>query len=177
MATKSVTRTIRLEELAIDSHLKELAEREGVSINFLINKALRKYIIWDLYAAKFGMVSIPSALLSRFMDMLTDEQARDLGKWAGENHVKDFVAFWFKEVNLQTLFKSYPRLSAQYGRMFQYEEYFDHGKWTFLLKHDMGAKWSMYYEEQLRGVFATVLHRDVDIFSTENQVIARFKIV
>lgn len=177
MPSRSVTRTIRLDKEDIEGALKEYSEREGVSVNFLINKALRKYVEWDMFADKFGMISIPSSLLSKLMNLLTDDQVRQLGKWSGENHVREFMFFWFKEVSFHTIFRHYPKLTSQYARMFEYEEHFKDGQWTLLLNHDMGSKWSIYYEELVKGVFSTVLSIPVEVTSTENQVMAKFKVV
>ncbi len=176
MSSKSVTRTIRLDKQEIEDPLREYSEREGVSVNFLINRALRKHIEWDMYADKFGMISVPSTLLTRMMDLLTEDQVRQLGKWSGESNIREFIFFWFKEVSFRTIFKNYPRLTSQYARMFEYEEHFNEGEWTLLLKHDFGYKWSIYYEELIRGVFNSVLKVPVEVTSSENQVVARFRV-
>src|SRR6266705_6013679 len=51
----SETRTIRLEG-DVFPKLEALAEQEDVSISFIINKALRRHVEWQIYAEKFGFM-------------------------------------------------------------------------------------------------------------------------
>ena len=171
--TKTVTRTVRMDE-GIDDSLQVLAKERGVSVNFLVNRSLRKFVEWDSHGEKFGIVSLPSAFVEHAMSYLTVDQARELGEWVGRNLVKEFLVFWFKEVSARTLLKGYPRLSAQYGRSFEYEEHVDGGRWTVVLKHSGGANWSAYYEELLKAVMKEIMHIEATVESTEGQVVARF---
>jgi hypothetical protein len=172
----AVTRTIRLDG-DTDRALSTLAEKERVSVNFLVNRALRKFIEWDVYAEKFGFVSMPASLITKMMSYLSDEEAKEMGRWAGQNLVKDFLTFWFKEVSVTTLVKGYPALESKYGKSFEYEEHVEGGRWTIILKHGRGAKWSYYYEELLRSVFEQLLKKEVKTERTEDQVVARFSAV
>jgi hypothetical protein len=164
---------VRIEE-GVDEALHGLATDEGVSVNFLVNRALRKLVEWDTFADRFGVVSLPSAQVDRMMSYLSDEEARELGEWVGRNLVREFLTFWFKDVSARTLLKSYPRLSSEYGRLFEYVESSDGERWTIVIKHGRGRKWSMYYEELLRGVLREILSVDSVIEATDGQVVARF---
>ena len=170
---QSITRTIRVDQ-DVDGFLRQFSEREGVSVNFLVNKALRKLVEWDIYAEKFGVVAVPESLVRRLMEYLTDDEARELGAWVGKNLIREFVTFWFKEVSFQTIVEGYPKLTAQYGHAFQYEEHVEGGKWVIVLKHGMGHKWSLYYEELAKSLFQELLHKDVVVEKTDDQVVVRF---
>lgn len=174
-SNRSVTRTLRLDP-ALDAFLAQSAERAGVSPSALVNQALRKFVEWDSYAEKYGIVSIPQSLVARLMHLIPEEKVREIGKWVGTTQVREFLTFWFKEVTPRTLVQGYPRLEAKYGRMFEYEERSEGTSWVIVLKHGGGSKWSAYYEELLTAVFREVLHRDVSIESTEHQVVARFSL-
>ena len=88
----SVTRTIRIER-NVDEFLRKFADREGISVNFLVNKAIRRLVEWDVYADKFGMVSVPESLLVKMMDSVSDAEAGELGTWVGENLLPEFLTF------------------------------------------------------------------------------------
>jgi len=47
----------------VDRRLREWAEREGVSVSFLANKALRRLVEWDMYADRFGFIAMPREAL------------------------------------------------------------------------------------------------------------------
>ena len=171
--SNSVTRTIRIER-DVDEFLRKFGEREGVSVNLLVNKAIRRLVEWDIYADKFGLVALPSSLVERLMEHLTDVEAAELGRWVGRNVLPEFMTFWFKEVSLQSMVVGFPRLTSRYGRSFEYEEHAKDGKWTVILKHGAGAKWSIYYEELIRTSFQELLKTEVATEKTDDQVVARF---
>lgn len=170
----SVTRTIRIER-DVDEFLRRFADREGISVNFLVNKAIRRLVEWDVFADKFGMVALPGSLLVKMMESLTDEEAAGLGMWVGENLLPEFLTFWFKEVSLQTVVMGYSRLTAKYARAFEYEERAKEGRWTIVFKHGGGARWSRYYEALLRTALTSLLKgAEINTEKTDDQVIARF---
>ena len=169
----SVTRTIRV-DADTDRFLRDFSEKEGVSVNFLVNRALRRLVEWDVYADKFGIVALPASLVTRMMDYLTEDEAAELGRWVGKNLLREFLTFWFKEVNLQALVLGFPRLSAQYGKAFEYEEHVEAGRWTIILKHGNGMRWSIYYEELLKTAYAELVGTEIATEKTDNQVVARF---
>lgn len=173
--SSSVTRTIRIER-DVDDFLRKFGEREGVSVNLLVNKAIQRLVEWDIYAEKFGLVALPSSLIERMMDRLSDEEAAELGRWVGQNLIPEFITFWFKEVSLQAMVIDFPRLQSRYGRAFEYEEHVDGGKWTIILKHSAGSKWSVYYEGLLKTAFRNLLQTDLQIDKTDNQLVARFSL-
>lgn len=175
--SSSVTRTIRIER-DVDDFLRKFADREGISVNFLVNKAIRRLVEWDVFAEKFGMVSMPSSLLVKMMDALSDAEAAELGAWVGKNLLPEFLTFWFKEVSLQSVVVGYSRLTARYARAFEYEEYVKEGRWTIVLKHGGGPRWSIYYEALLRTVLQVLLKgAEAQMERTEDQVLARFSLV
>ena len=143
-------------------------------MNFLVNRALRRLVEWDVHADKFGIIALPSSLVSRMMDYLSEDEAAELGTWVGKNLLKEFLTFWFKEVSLEGLVSGYPRLSAEYGKAFEYEEQVGGGQWTLVIKHGNGLKWSTYYEQLLKTAFLELLDTVISTEKTENQVVARF---
>jgi hypothetical protein len=175
-ASSSVTRTIRIER-DVDEFLRKFAEREGISVNFLVNKAIRRLVEWDVFAEKFGMVALPGSLLVKVMDSLSDGEAADLGEWVGKNLLPEFLTFWFKEASLQTVVMGYSRLSARYARAFEYEERAKEGKWTVVFKHGSGMRWSRYYEALVRTALGGLLKgAEIKTERTDDQVIARFSL-
>src|SRR2546428_12677432 len=132
---KTTTRAFRIDE-TVDRQLREWAEREGVSVSFLANKALRRLVEWDMYADRFGFIAMPREALSRIIELLSEDEVRDLGRWAGEDVYRAFTTFMFKHLDLETVLQVIPRLNSRYTKAFEYEEKID-GFYTFIyLTHD-----------------------------------------
>jgi len=175
-ASNSVTRTIRIEK-DVDEFLRKFADQEGISVNFLVNKAIRRLVEWDVFAEKFGMVAMPASMLHKMMESISDEEAEELGTWVGKNLLPEFLTFWFKEVSLQTVVMGYSRLTARYAKAFEYEEKSKEGRWTIILKHGGGARWSIYYNALLRTALEGLLKgTELHMEKTDDQVIARFSL-
>ena len=175
MALKgSVTRSVRIEKDA-DERLRSLADQSDTSVNTLVNRALRKFVELDAYGEKFGFVTLPGIMLVKLMDHLTDDQARELGVWAGKNLLKEYITFWFKEVTTDTLLEGFPRLFAKYAKAFAYEEHTENDYSVIILKHGSGPRWSTFYKEATETAFRELLNREVHVEKSENQIVLRLR--
>jgi hypothetical protein len=170
----SVTRSVRIEKDA-DERLRQLASQGDTSVNTLVNRALRKFVEWDAYGEKFGFITLPSVILIKLMECLTDEEATALGVWTGKNLLKEYITFWFTEVTPETLLEGFPKLLSKYGRAFTYEELVEEDRRVIILKHSGGPRWSKFYEEAIRTAFHDLLQREVRVEASDNQVVVRFR--
>src|SRR5256885_1803153 len=150
---KTTTRAFRIDE-TVDRQLREWAEREGVSVSFLANKALRRLVEWDMYADRFGFIAMPREALSRMIELLSEDEVRELGRWAGQDAYRAFTTFMFKHLDLDTVLQVMPKLASRYTRAFEYEEKRDGSRTVIVLRHGSGHKYSLFYEEVARGLFA-----------------------
>ena len=164
----SETRTIRLEG-DILLKLEELANQENVSISFIINKALRRHVEWEIYAEKFGFMMAFTAMMRRIYESLTDEEARELGRQSAENEYSEFINFWFKKINFDTTVKALELLGSEYARSFRFEHSFDGSTHTIIFKHDIGPRTSAYYAEMAKVLFNR-LNLKVDTVESDQQV-------
>ncbi|TLZ96463.1 MAG: hypothetical protein E6J97_09310 [Methanobacteriota archaeon] len=114
---KTTTRAFRIDE-TVDRQLREWAEREGVSVSFLANKALRRLVEWDMYADRFGFIAMPREALSRMIELLSEDEVRDLGRWAGADVYRAFTTFMFKHLDLETVLQVMPKLIRRKARRF-----------------------------------------------------------
>ena len=148
----SETRTIRLEGDTL-LKLEELAKQDNVSISFIINKALRRHVEWEIYAEKFGFMMVFTAKMRRIYESLTDEEARELGRQSAQNEYSEFINFWFKKIDFETTLKALEVLGSEYARSFKFEHSFDGKIHTIIFKHDRGPRTSAYYAEMARILF------------------------
>src|SRR5207245_1563926 len=140
---KTTTRAVPIDE-TVDRQLREWAEREGVSVSFLANKALRRLVEWDMYADRFGFIAMPREALSRMIELLSEDEVRDLGRWAGEDVYRAFTTFMFKHLDLETVLQVIPRLASRYTKAFEYEEKRDGSRTVIVLRHGSGHKYSLF---------------------------------
>jgi predicted transcriptional regulator len=114
------TRIFRI-DTEVSEQLDALAQKDKVGVNVIANRSLRKYVEYDACAEKFGLVTISKGLLKTFFSMMSDEQARTLGKKTGEHDGVALVTFWFKDFNLENVIKSFDQVASHYNHNFEFE--------------------------------------------------------
>lgn len=168
-SSRSVTRTLRLDE-DVEAGIVEMAEREQFSFNLLANRALRKLVEWEDKAGKFGFMQVPTSLVEKVFSILTDEEARELGREAGTNSIPEMVLFWFKKFNAENALKAL-EMVGRYGNAFRLQYTLDGETDTVVLKHDRGPRVSAFYTELLGSLFKP-MGAKVETRETDGQVVA-----
>jgi hypothetical protein len=164
----SETRTIRLEG-DILLKLEELADQENVSISFIINKALRRHVEWEIYAEKFGFMMEFTSKMRRLYESFSDEEVRELGRQSAENEYSEFINFWFKKIDFHTTLKALEILGSEYARSFKFEHSHDGNMHTIIFKHDRGPRTSAFYAEMAKVLFNR-LNMKVDTVESDQQL-------
>ena len=168
---RSVTRSVRIDE-DVAEMLEDLSKEERVSVNVLVNDALRKYVEWDVRARKFGMLDLAHVAAKRLFDYLEDDEVEEYANWIAKNVFKELVVFWFKKSDLVSVLKAI-RLLGAVGQ-YQYEEELGDDSSTFICKHNRGPKWSLYYYRLFKSVFEDLHGSNVTVEQTDDQVMVRF---
>src|SRR5207245_11663052 len=168
-SSRSVTRTLRLDE-DVEAGIVEMAEREQFSFNLLANKALRKLVKWEDKAGKFGFIQVPTSLVEKRISILSDEEARELGREAGTNTLPEMVLFWFKKFNPENALKAMEMI-GNYGNAFRLQYTVDGETDTVVLKHDRGPRVSAFYGEMFQSLFKP-MGAKVETRETDGQVVA-----
>jgi len=100
---KFVHSSIRIEEEIFRS-LQEEAERQGISLNRLINKTLKNYVTSEIHFEELGFLLISKDFLRKTLAELHDEKIlKELGRELGLTVAKEYVDYFFPNVNAITL--------------------------------------------------------------------------
>jgi len=171
----SQNHSFRLDQDTIDG-LHAISDKERVNVNVLANKALRRYVEYDVLAEKFGLITISKALLKTLFALMTEEQARDLGRKSGSEAGPGFVTFWYKKFDLENTIKAIGKVTSEYGRNFSFDSSFDGKTHVLIMRHESGKNASAYYAESVKAVFS-MLGLECRIEENEDQVTARVDVL
>ena len=81
---KTSTFTLRIDDSIIKSLQKE-SELYNISLNTLINKILTRYIEWDSYAPKVGMIPMAKPIIASLFNMMNEEEIiGEKGQYRGD---------------------------------------------------------------------------------------------
>ena len=62
-STRTRSITFRLDPNTVDNLQRE-ADQKEISLNVLVNQVLRRYVKWDTFESKIGMMPVPKIILS-----------------------------------------------------------------------------------------------------------------
>ena len=170
---KSKTFTFHLETDTIERLTKE-AEQQGLSVNVIANRALRKYVEWDVVSERFRVASTFSSLLVKLMMWVPEEHVRELGKSQWLHEWRTVATSNYRERGIVPRIRVL-ELFGRYGRMFHFDQATTGSTRILTLLHGMGRKWSLFYEGMLETMLSESLEGEVKRFSltsTDNQVVA-----
>jgi hypothetical protein len=180
--TRSIT--FRLDSYVIDELQREADQRE-VSLNVLVNQALKRYADWDRYESKIGIMPVPKVMLSSLIDKAITiakntgikdiEPYRDeIVKSAAEiafGIMKDSVLFMKKQYNLWvvlSVLEEYMKVSG-----INSDHRIEGGrKHVFIIQHEFGENWSLFTKELLELIFENLAKVKVEVSITPNTTVA-----
>ena len=184
---KSKTFTLHLDSGILEKLTME-AEEQGLSVNVIANRALKKHVEWDAVSRRFRVASTFSSLLVKLMTWVPDEDARQLGKSQWLHEWSAVTASYNQEHGIEPGIRVL-ELFGRYGRRFYFDQATIGSTRILTLLHGLGRKWSFFYEGLLEamlseslegeGMLETMLSKSLEgdvkrfsLTSTDNQVVA-----
>ena len=147
---KTITRTFRIRE-EWDSVLQEEAARQGVSVNVLLNKLLRKYSLYSRWSNRNNDTSFTQQTLREILKTVQVESLAEAGTKSGALDAINIV----NSIGLTLNYDSFVYLITEhlggphFARWFQCFHHTQGNKDIFHLQHDLGPEWSVFLEKYI----------------------------
>lgn len=161
---KTITRTFRIDE-EWDGVLRIEAERQGVSANTLVNQIFHRYSLFDRFADRYEVLTIPQKTFITLLAAATETGLAQAGKNSGSTRPKDGLLMMGRPLNFDSVTWMVTQLygGAYYGRWFKCDHYVTRSEDAFHLRHNLGRKWSIFVSNYLISMFKSILDIDVRI--------------
>ena len=168
---KEKTRTITYRlPVKLVEELETEASQKGISQNVLIKQILEKYIQWDRFSDKIGMIPVPKGILQSLGAHLEGQDINmivDLLKPV----IKDNVMFMKGKYDLKRCIETledYMRASGMKS-----DHRIEGALHHFIIQHELGKSWSLFTEQLLKEIFHEFLpEKNIKTQTTESTVIA-----
>lgn len=170
---RTITMTFRIEEGTMDL-LRTESENREVSLNTLVNQILRRYVEWDMYEAKVGMLPIAKPVVSALFGEISKDQVVELAKKVGKNAVHDIALFMKSRMDLPS-FLSWFEMRMKSSSIEFSRNRLANGTNTYVMRHDLGYNWSLYHKTLLELIFNEVLQKRIDVKITPTTIILSFE--
>lgn len=155
---KTSTMTFRIDEDILNK-LRTESEHRETSLNTFVNHIFKRYVEWDMYEAKVGMVPIAKPIIIELFGKRSKEEIIEMAQRIGKNVVRDTALFMQGDFSLDsfiTWFEARMRASS-----IEINHNIKNDMHTFIVKHDLGENWSLYHTTVLNLIFTDVLQKKV----------------
>ncbi len=135
--------TFRIETKVLEK-IREEGGNNQISVSNFINKILKRYIEWDSFEPKVGMIPIPKLLVEKLFEKRSKQEIIDLAINVGKNELEDILLFMNKKMDW-ILFLNWFEMRLQDSSI-EIVHTIKENKHTFIMKHGMGYNWSLYHK-------------------------------
>lgn len=150
--------TVRINCEQMDK-LREIARENETSLNSLIQKIFTQYLNWNERACKAGIIPINSYILEELFARMDDEEILKISDSFYRNEVRGFLLFMNNKFDVESAlnsFEAWLNASAQ-----EYTHCIEGCKHNFVVKHNMGKKWSLFCKNTLNSLFNELGCKDI----------------
>jgi hypothetical protein len=133
-----------LEELEIEAQQKEISQ------NVLVKQILEKYIGWERFANKMGMIPVPKEILKILGEKL-DGSAINEAIQVMTPMIKDWVMFMKGKYDLKSTIETFEEYMKASGMTSDHR--IEGNIHHFIIQHNLGVRWSLFTEVLLKQIF------------------------
>jgi hypothetical protein len=168
---KTSTITFRLDDEIIKKLRLESGNRQ-LSTNTLVNQALRRYLEWDRYSAVSGFVMINKLVFKQIFNKMKQEEVIEVATKVGKNEVRDTALFMKGQMDLLSFMSWFE--TRMINSSVQVSHTNQDGFHTYMMRHDIGKKKSIYHKTILELIFHEVFNRKITVKADKNLISFQF---
>jgi len=165
--TRSVTYRLPIK---LVEEIEAEAMNRNISHNVMARQILEKYIEWDRFASKIGMIPVPKKILDMLGIEMTASEINEIINVI-KPVIKDTVLFIKGDYDLKKCIETLEDYMKASGMKSDHrvEGELHH----FIIQHELGGNWSIFTEQLLQEIFKEFLPESkMKCQTTESTVIA-----
>ncbi len=168
---KTATITFRFDEDLIEK-LQTEAKEHQVSTNTLATQAMKRFLEWDIYQPRIGMVSLNKSVFVKIFENLKEKEVIEIASTMGKDEIRDVALFMKGEVDADSFMSWYE--VQMVNSSVQVSHMSDNGVHTYVMKHELGKNWSLYNKTVLEYIFQELFNKKIEVKFNKNTFVLRF---
>jgi hypothetical protein len=156
---KTVGRSFRIDEEWLQV-LNEEAERQGISVNSLLNRLLQQYS-FIRFMLRYGAITLTRKGFAAILESCPEDKIRENARHAGSTIVKDLARTMGVPTSYSFLVYLIKKLISGFAGWFECDHHIKRDKEIFHLRHDLGTNWSIYLAEISSEIFRSSLNKKI----------------
>ncbi|MFQ5941868.1 MAG: hypothetical protein ACE5KA_09255 [Nitrososphaerales archaeon] len=162
----SVTLTCRFDK-NLYHLLQKDAERNGGSLNFLINSIVKRYASWEKYAEEIGFIPLTKETVRLIFKNLDDQSVHMIANQIGRTIPKKSILLMFNKIDFDSIISFFVITLSRYG-MVQHE--INGRTHDIILHHNVNSKFSDFLAQVARAM-AKDLHLKLTVQEVDRNVL------
>ncbi|HZI71714.1 MAG TPA: hypothetical protein VFD60_11200 [Nitrososphaeraceae archaeon] len=167
--------TLDLDE-GIANNIRALAQSQGISLNTYLNQIIMRFLEWYRFEHKAGIIPISKPVLTELFNSRTKEEVIDIARRVGKSELQKTAAFMKgeekKALDLNCFLSWLEAEMDRYSIEIRHTIKKNGNHHTYLLRHDAGEKYSLYYKTVIELIFEESLQKKIDIPISNNTTLA-----
>ena len=157
-APKTITMTFRVYENMM-RQLKREAEDHEISLNTLVNQIFRRYVEWDSYEPKIGMIPIAKPIVIQLFENISEDKIIEIANNVGKNAVKDIALFMKHRIDIDSFLEWFETRMKTASVEISHQELNNNGNKThsYIIRHGLGKNWSIFHKVIFESILQEIL--------------------
>lgn len=154
--SRTITRTFRIQQ-EWDDVLEKEATSQGISVNVLVNKILRRYALFTRWTDSAGFQSFSPQMFQRILKGLSEDSLARIGASSGASDFIDILNMMGRPINYESFIDLMEEYfgGSDFCRWFNCFHHIQGDQHVFHLQHNLGRKWSIYLEKYLLSALSS----------------------
>jgi hypothetical protein len=165
---KTVGRSFRIAEEWLKV-LNEEAEKQGVSVNSLMNRLLQQYA-YIRYMLRYGAITLTRKGFSSLLECCPEDKVREKGRNAGSTITRDMLLTMGAAHDYNFVILLVKKILSEFAGWFECDHHVKRDKEILHFRHDLGINWSIYVEAAATETFHSVLGKKVTTQISDSSV-------
>ena len=153
--------------------LREEAEKQGLSVNALMNRILQSYCQHYRWAEHFSLLSITRPTMRMIVECCPDDGLKEIAQISGSIVTKGILRRMEIAPTYDNVMFFIKNNMGKHSHWFKFNEYTRNREDVVHLHHELGKNWSIFIATQVSAVIESMLHRTVATEIFENSATIR----
>jgi hypothetical protein len=154
---KTVGFSSRVDEESLE-FLRDEAQRQGLSVNALLNKILQSYCQHYRWVEQLNSINITRPTLKKIVSCCSEDELKEIAKISGSIAVKDSMRTMGLAPTYDNVIFFIKNKMANHSHWFHFTEYTRNNNHVIHLYHEMGKKWSIFIATQVSTAIKILLN-------------------
>lgn len=137
--------------------LREEADRQGFSVNAIMNRILQNYCETGRWKDRLGVVYLTRPTLARIVDCCSEDRLLEVAKISGSTGAKDMLRTMGLNPTYNEVTHFIENNLGKSANWFSFNQYTRGKKEIIHVRHELGRKWSLFVGNQIATMFKSIL--------------------